>query len=131
MSEPKQNLESADAGAPRTDMESEKPVPAETVKSSGVSQDAPANQPANSMDFILDVPLEITVELGRTTMVICDLLKLSQGSVIELSKAAGDTLEILANQKLIARGETVVVNDKFGVRLTEVISPQERVEGLR
>jgi flagellar motor switch protein FliN/FliY len=83
------------------------------------------------MDFILDVPLEITVELGRTTMVINDLLKLSQGSVIELSKPAGETLEILANQKLIARGETVVVNDKFGVRLTEVISPLERIEGLR
>ena len=83
------------------------------------------------MDFILDVPLEITVELGRTTMVISDLLKLSQGSVIELAKAAGETLEILANQKLIARGETVVVNDRFGVRLTEVISPSERIEGLR
>ena len=91
----------------------------------------PGKQEVSSMDFILDVPLEITVELGRTTMVINDLLKLSQGSVIELSKEAGETLEILVNQKLIARGETVVVNDKFGVRLTEVLSPQERIEGLR
>ena len=86
---------------------------------------------ANQMDFILDVPLEITVELGRTKMVISDLIKLCQGSVIELSKAAGETLEIRVNQKLIARGETVVVNEKYGVRLTEVISPMERVERLR
>lgn len=84
-----------------------------------------------NMEFLLDVPLEVTVELGRTKMLINDMLKLGQGSVIELSKLAGESLEILANQKPIARGEVVVVNEKYGVRLTEVISPMERVEGLR
>lgn len=89
-----------------------------------------AESPVN-MEFLLDVPLEITVELGRTKILINDMLKLGQGSVIELSKLAGESLEILANQKPIARGEVVVVNEKYGVRLTEVISPMERVEGLR
>jgi flagellar motor switch protein FliN/FliY len=83
------------------------------------------------MDFILDIPIEVTVELGRSTMLVNELLQLGQGSVIELSKLAGETLEILANQKLIARGEVVVINDKYGVRLTEVISPMERIERLR
>ena len=84
-----------------------------------------------SLDFILDIPIEVTVELGRSKMLVNELLRLGQGSVIELSKLAGETLEILANQKLIARGEVVVVSDKYGVRLTEVISPMERVERLK
>jgi flagellar motor switch protein FliN/FliY len=84
-----------------------------------------------NMEFILDIPLEVTVELGRTKLLINELLKLGQGSVIELSKLAGETLEVLANQKLIARGEAVVINEKFGVRLTEVVSPMERIERLR
>jgi flagellar motor switch protein FliN/FliY len=83
------------------------------------------------MDFLLDIPLEISVELGRTKMLINELLKLGQGSVVELSKLAGETLEILANQKLVARGEVVVVNEKYGVRLTEIISPVERIERLK
>ena len=84
-----------------------------------------------NMDFLLDIPLEISVELGRTKILINELLKLGQGSVIELSKLAGETLEILANQKLVARGEVVVVNEKYGVRLTEIISPSERIERLQ
>ncbi len=87
-------------------------------------------KPAN-LDFILDIPLEISVELGRTKMLIHDLLKLGQGSVIELSKPAGDTLEILANNRLIAKGDVVVMNDKYGIRLTEVISTVERLEKLK
>jgi flagellar motor switch protein FliN/FliY len=91
-----------------------------------------SKQPGNAgMDFILDIPLEITVELGRTRMVVNDLLRLGQGSVVELSKMAGETLDILANRRLIAKGEVVVVNDKYGVRLTEVISPVERLEKLQ
>ena len=89
------------------------------------------NESSHNMDFILDIPIEVTVELGRSKMLVNELLQLGQGSVIELSKLAGETLEILANQKLIARGEVVVVNDKYGVRLTEVISPMERIERLR
>lgn len=83
-----------------------------------------------SIDFILDIPLEVTVELGRTSMLINDLLQLGQGSVIELNKLAGEPLEILVNRKLIARGEVVVVNEKFGVRLTDIVSPIERVKSL-
>ncbi len=93
------------------------------------------NQPdggkPKNLDFILDIPLEITVELGRTKMLINDLLRLGQGSVIELTKPAGDTLEILANNRLIAKGDVVVINDKYGIRLTEVISPVERLEKLK
>ena len=84
-----------------------------------------------NLDFILDIPLEISVELGRTRMLIQDLLKLGQGSVIELTKSAGETLEILANSRLIAKGDVVVINDKYGIRLTEVISPVERLEQLK
>lgn len=83
-----------------------------------------------SMDLLLDIPLEITAELGRTRMIINDLLQLGQGSVIELNKLAGEPLEILVNQKLIARGEVVVVNEKFGIRLTDIISPLDRIKQL-
>ena len=86
---------------------------------------------AGNLNFILDIPLEVSVELGRTRMLVNDLLKLGQGSVIELSKIAGETLEIMANQKLVARGEVVVINEKYGIRVTEIISPMERVEKLR
>lgn len=85
---------------------------------------------SDNLDLLLDIPLEITIELGRTKMLINDLLKLGQGSVIELPKEAGDTLEILANNRLVAKGDVVVVNKKYGIRLTEVISPVERVEKL-
>lgn len=84
-----------------------------------------------NLKMILDIPLKVTVELGRTKMPVSDLLNLTQGSVIELSKLAGDPMEVLVNDKLIARGEAVVVNEKFGVRLTDIISPTERVESLR
>ncbi len=83
------------------------------------------------LDFIMDIPLEITVELGRTTMPIFDLLQLGQGSIVELTKVAGEPLEILVNKKLIARGEVVVVNEKFAIRLTDVVSTKERIENLK
>jgi len=83
------------------------------------------------MDFLLDVPLEVTVELGRARMLIKDLLQLGQGSVVELEKIAGEPMEILVNNKLVARGEVVVVNEKFGVRLTDIISPTERIRQLK
>jgi len=83
-----------------------------------------------NIDVILDIPLEVTAELGRTKMQINNLLKLGQGSVVELTKFAGEPMEIFANRKLIARGEVVVVNEKYGVRLTEIITPMERIERL-
>jgi flagellar motor switch protein FliN/FliY len=83
------------------------------------------------LDFILDIPLEVTVEMGRTRMLINDLLQLGQGSVIELNRLAGEPLDILVNNKLVARGEVVVVGEKFGIRLTDIVSPMERVKRLR
>lgn len=97
---------------------------------SSLSENIRPDQSAN-LGFILDIPLAVSVELGRTQMLVNDLLKLGQGSVIELSKLAGETLEIMANQKLLARGEVVVINEKYGIRVTEIISPMERVEKLR
>ena len=84
----------------------------------------------SNLDFILDIPLEVSIELGRAKMLVADLLQLGQGSVIELTKLAGEPLEVLVNQKLVARGEVVVVNEKFGIRLTDIISPMERVKQL-
>jgi len=91
---------------------------------------SPAGGEARNLDLILDIPLTVTVELGRSKLVINDLLQLGQGSVIELTKLVGEPLEVLVNNKLIARGEVVVVNDKFGVRLTDIVSPMERVQSL-
>ncbi len=84
-----------------------------------------------NLSLILDIPLRVAVELGRTKMVVNELLNLGQGSVIELNKLAGEPMEVLVNDKLVARGEAVVVNEKFGVRLTDIISPSERVEQLK
>ena len=90
---------------------------------------APSDE-IKSLDLILDIPLTVSVELGRSKMLINDLLQLGQGSVIELTKLVGEPLEVLVNQKLVARGEVVVVNEKFGVRLTDIVSPMERVQSL-
>ncbi|MBN1103631.1 MAG: flagellar motor switch protein FliN [Deltaproteobacteria bacterium] len=83
-----------------------------------------------NMEFLLDVPLEITVELGKNKITIGDLLKLSQGSVVELDRTTEQPLEIFVNKKLMAQGEVVVVNDRFGIRLTNIISPGDRLRRL-
>ena len=95
-----------------------------------IDSDSLGNDNQQNMDFLLDIPLEITVELGTTRITIGDLLKLSQGSVVELNKLTEEPLEIFVNKKLMAQGEVVVVNDKFGIRLTNIISPGERVKEL-
>lgn len=82
------------------------------------------------LDFILDIPLDVSAELGRTRLLINELLQLGQGSVVELNKLAGEPLEVYVNGKLVARGEAVVINEKFGVRLTDIISPIERIKQL-
>lgn len=97
----------------------------------GRRADELSGQKDRNLNLILDIPLKVTVELGRTKMPVSELLNLTQGSVIELSKLAGEPMEVYVNDKLIARGEAVVINEKFGVRLTDVISPAERVEQLR
>jgi flagellar motor switch protein FliN/FliY len=84
----------------------------------------------NDIDFILDIPVQLTVELGRTKIAIKNLLQLAQGSVVELDGLAGEPMDVLVNGCLIAQGEVVVVNDKFGIRLTDIISPSERIRKL-
>ena len=83
------------------------------------------------LNFILDIPLFLTVELGRNRMLISELLQLGQGSVVEMTKLAGEPMDVYVNQRLIARGEVVVINEKFGVRLTDIVSPAERINNLR
>ena len=85
---------------------------------------------AHDIDFILDIPVLLTVELGRTKIAIKNLLQLAQGSVVELDGLAGEPMDVLVNGCLIAQGEVVVVNDKFGVRLTDIITPAERIRKL-
>jgi flagellar motor switch protein FliN/FliY len=111
-------------------------TPPEPPGGGGASAGAPAgggkaDKEGRNLDLILDIPLRVTVELGRARMVVSELLNLSQGSVVELTKLAGEPLEVLVNDKLVARGEAVVVNEKFGVRLTDIISPTERVNQLK
>jgi flagellar motor switch protein FliN/FliY len=94
-------------------------------------QKTPGGKGGFDLDFILDIPLSLTVELGRCRMLISELLQLGQGSVVELQKIAGEPMDVYVNQRLIARGEVVVINEKFGVRLTDIISPAERILKLR
>ncbi len=84
----------------------------------------------NDIDFILDIPVQLTVELGRTKITIKNLLQLAQGSVVELNGMAGEPMDVFVNGCLIAQGEVVVVNDKFGIRLTDIITPAERIRKL-
>ena len=88
------------------------------------------NETPNDIDFILDIPVQLTVELGRTKIAIKNLLQLAQGSVVELDGLAGEPMDVLVNGCLIAQGEVVVVNDKFGIRLTDIITPSERIRKL-
>ncbi len=85
----------------------------------------------NDFDMILDIPVQITVELGRTKLSIRNLLQLAHGSVVELDALAGEPMDVLVNGTLIAQGEVVVVNDKFGIRLTDIITPSERMRKVR
>lgn len=119
--------EGAGEGAGETAVEEKEEVVDEEGSAETAGEEG--GEPA-SLDLILDIPLAVTVELGRSKMLINDLLQLGQGSVIELTKLVGDPLEVLVNDKLVARGEVVVVNEKFGVRLTDIVTPMERVKSL-
>ncbi len=98
----------------------------EKFSGSGARSEAPGD-----IDLILDIPVQLTVELGRTKVPIKNLLQLAQGSVVELDGLAGEPMDVLVNGCLIAQGEVVVVNDKFGIRLTDIITPSERIRKLR
>lgn len=104
---------------------------ATSAKGAAAEAKAEVSGKDRNLNLILDIPLRVTVELGRSKMPVSELLNLTQGSVIELNKLAGEPMEVYVNDKLIARGEAVLVNEKFGVRLIDIISPAERVEQLR
>ena len=99
-------------------------------QTASAGEGAKGNSEMHNIDFLLDVPLQVSVEVGRTRILVKDLLQMREGYVVELDKLAGETLDVYVNQRLIARGEAVLVNDKFGLRLTDVISPAERLEKL-
>ena len=85
---------------------------------------------SQNLDFLLDIPLDVSVELGRTHMIINKMLQLTQGSVVELDKAAGEPVDIFVNNKLLGKGEVIVVNERFGIRITEIISQADRIKNI-
>ncbi|QER42133.1 flagellar motor switch protein FliN [Thermodesulfobacterium sp. TA1] len=138
-------LKEAQVGGSETKEETPPETPQEIFQTKEPSiKERPSTQPASfeelspvqrsglhpDLEFILDIPLEISVEIGRNKMLIRDLLKLNQGSIIELDKFAGEPVEVYVNGKLMAKGEVVVVNERFGVRITEIISAQDRIKKL-
>src|SRR5690348_17767307 len=108
----------------------ERAATAEKVQPDALQDDVRGNAEVN-MDLILDVPVTMAMEVGRTRISIRNLLQLNQGSVVELERAAGEPLDVFVNGTLVAHGEVVVINEKFGIRLTDVISPAERVRKLK
>lgn len=119
--------EEPQAAAPAAVAAESSEPPAQTVSTETAEQ---TTATGIDIDFLLDISLEVTVEVGRTRMLINDLLQLQQGSVIDLEKMVGDPFEVYVNRKLMAFGEVVVVNEKFGIRLTDVIDPKERIAQL-
>lgn len=124
----------AGSAAPAAAASTSKAASTETEsRAAQIFQNLSADQvqpPAKNLDLILDIPVQLNVELGRTKIAIRNLLQLAQGSVVELDGLAGQPMDVLVNGCLIAQGEVVVVNDKFGIRLTDIISPAERLHRL-
>jgi flagellar motor switch protein FliN len=116
-----------------SDVASELAAPAEQVAPASFANFTPtgmAGGAGNDLNMILDIPVQLTVELGRTRIPIKNILQLAQGSVVELETLAGEPMDVLVNGFLIAQGEVVVVNDKFGIRLTDIVTPSERMRRL-
>ncbi len=126
----------AESAAATREMASELAAPADTVAPASFATFASTGAgvagagAGNDIDMILDIPVQITVELGRTRVPIKHILQLAQGSVVELATLAGEPMDVLVNGYLIAQGEVVVVNDKFGIRLTDIVTPSERMRRL-
>lgn len=109
----------------------EQDTPVEDQPSPSAEAETPApTQRANNLDVVLDIPVRLSMEVGSTNLSIRRLLQLNKGSVLELARPAGEPLDVLVNGTLVAHGEVVVVNDKFGVRLTDVISPEQRIQSI-
>ena len=136
--EEQDDISADDWAAALAEQQSSAPEPAaeaaSPARTGGVFQElkpeALASVPSSKLDMILDIPVTLTVELGRTKIAIRNLLQLAQGSVVELDALAGEPMDVLVNGCLIAQGEVVVVNDKFGIRLTDITSPAERIRKL-
>ena len=122
--------EASSAPAPATEVVAE--VAPEQVSTPSFANFTPTTGagPGNDINMILDIPVQLTVELGRTRIPIKNILQLAQGSVVELDALAGEPMDVLVNGYLIAQGEVVVVNDKFGIRLTDIVTPSERMRRL-
>ncbi len=97
----------------------------------GGNPESPGGKTGQNLDMVMDIPITLSLELGHTRMSIRELLRLTQGSVVKLDRPGGDPLDILVNGCLVARGEVVVVNERFGVRITDIVSPEERLRRLR
>lgn len=109
-----------------------KPAKSESAIFGSISADTNSEAvTANNLDLVMDIPVQLTVELGHTRMPIRNLLQLAQGSVVELNELAGEPLDVYVNRCLVAQGEVVVVNEKFGIRLTDIITPSERLKKVR
>ena len=126
--------ESKPAASSKNEVASELASPLESVQAASFTNFAAAPPgtiaPGNDLNMILDIPVQLTVELGRTRIPIKHILQLAQGSVVELETLAGEPMDVLVNGYLIAQGEVVVVNDKFGIRLTDIVTPSERMRRL-
>lgn len=120
----------AEQAVAETEAAALQPQPASATIFKEFSSKGMKGETHNDIDFILDIPVQLTVELGRTKIAIKNLLQLAQGSVVELDGLAGEPMDVLVNGCLIAQGEVVVVNDKFGIRLTDIITPAERIRKL-
>jgi len=122
----------AEAKPAAEDVASEVALPQESVAPAEFTKfsSTPVGAAGNDLNMILDIPVQLTVELGRTRIPIKHILQLAQGSVVELETLAGEPMDVLVNGFLIAQGEVVVVNDKFGIRLTDIVTPSERMRRL-
>jgi flagellar motor switch protein FliN/FliY len=125
------SAEEAEQAAAWGDVGADSPEKAPAASFDELSTTGEPTNVNDNVERILDIPITIAVEVGRVKMLINDLLQLGHGSVIELDKAAGEPMEILVNDRLVAKGEVVAVNEKFGIRLTDIISPIERIKQLR
>ncbi|AOV09234.1 flagellar motor switch phosphatase FliY [Sporosarcina ureilytica] len=132
MEEPKQAVQPEVAPRKEEPVTHQKPqVAVEKAQFSSFEQGTLSNTESQNLDILLDIPLQVTVELGRTKRTVQEILELSSGSIIELDKLVGEPVDILVNNRLIANGEVVVIDEKFGVRITDVLSPKERINNLR
>ena len=127
---PEEILDAGWDAAMREQAQADKPAAA--PRNDVFNEFAPAEKATgqNDIEFILDIPVQLTVELGLTKMTIKNLLQLGQGSIVELTGMAGEPMDVLINGYIVAQGEVVVVNDKFGIRLTDIITPTERIRKL-